>query len=312
MKIIRTTETAGPRVLALGTFDGVHRGHQELIRLGKKLAEESGALLRVCTFDRHPLEILSPDRAPSRLTTAEEQAELMEQYGADELRVIPFSRETAETEPEAFLRLLRRECGLSAVVAGWNYTFGRGGRGNAGLLQSEGTRAGYRALIVPSVKTAAGEVISSTAVRQKQIRGDADGAREMLGYPYRITGPVVNGKHQGSRIGFPTANIQYEEKKQLPAFGVYVCRLISGREAWNAVVNIGIQPTIPSGKVTVEVHTMDANPDLYGKEVRAEILTRLRGEIRFSCAGELAEQIRRDREKAAAWFREHTDRTDAR
>lgn len=306
MRVIRTTETAGPRVLALGTFDGVHRGHQELIRQGKKLAEESGALLRVCTFDRHPLEIICPEKAPARLTTAGEQAALMEKYGADELRVLPFSRETAETEPEEFLRFLRKECGLKAVVAGWNYTFGRGGRGNADLLLSDGARAGYRALIVPSVRTEAGEVISSTAIREKLIRGDAEGAENMLGSPYMITGPVVDGKHQGTRIGFPTANIQYGEKKQLPAFGVYVCRLVCGEDAWNAVLNVGVQPTIPSGKVTVEVHTMDANPDLYGKEVRAELLTRLRGEIRFSGAGELAAQIGRDRDAAGAWFREHT------
>ena len=291
-----------PRVIALGTFDGVHLGHQELISRGKKWAEKHGCQLRVCTFDRHPLEILCPEKAPKLLTTPEEQAEKMKAAGAEEIQVIPFTRETAETEPEDFLAALRSECTLQAVVAGWNYTFGRKGRGNAELLEQDGKKHGYQVEIVPPVRTAAGEIISSTAIREKLVRGDAEGAREMLGSPYGITGTVVSGKHQGTRIGFPTANIRIAEKKLLPAYGVYICRLISGKECWNAVVNIGTQPTIPSGFVTVEAHALDTEIDLYGRLARVELLKHIRGEVRFQDVEALKAQICLDREAARTWF----------
>ena len=295
-------EKTGARVIALGTFDGVHLGHQELIRRGRALAEKSGGVLRVCTFDRHPLEILRPEAAPSLLTTAAEQAERIREAGAEELLALPFTRETAAMEPEAFLDSLGNACPVSALVVGWNYTFGNLGRGDADLLRAEGARRGWRVEIVPPVRTPGGEIVSSTAIREKLVRGDIDGANEMLGRPYEISGTVVSGKHQGSRIGFPTANIRPGEKKQLPAYGVYICRLESGKENWPALVNIGLQPTLPSGGVTVEAHALGETIDLYGQEARVRLLRRLRGEIRFGSAEQLAEQIRRDRDEAEAWF----------
>jgi len=183
MRICHGGEKTGPRVLALGTFDGVHRGHQELIRQGKLLAAETGALLRVCVFDRHPLEVLDPRAAPRLLQTAEERNRIFAALGADELRIIPFTRETAETEPEDFLKMLRSECDLKGIVVGWNYTFGRRGRGTAELLRKMGESQGFTVLIVPPVKTGAGEIISSTAIREKLARGDLAGARDMLGNP---------------------------------------------------------------------------------------------------------------------------------
>ncbi len=303
MKIIRNSEPAGPRVIALGTFDGVHLGHRELIRRGKELALEEGVPLRVYTFDRHPLEILRPEAAPGRLQTPEEQAERMAEYGVDELRVLAFTRETAETEPGDFLRGLREECRLRAVTAGWNYTFGRGGRGTAELLREDAEAHGYRAVIVPAVRTREGEIISSSAVREKLRRGDVGGAEEMLGFPYRISGTVVSGKHQGTRIGFPTANIRTGENKLLPAWGVYACELESEGQRWNAVVNIGCQPTIPSGQMTVEAHALGAEVDLYGKRAAVVLRKFLRPERRFSSVGELTAQIARDRTAAEEYLR---------
>ena len=298
MKIIKSREVCGARVVALGTFDGVHLGHRELIRQGKALAEELGAPLRVCTFDRHPLEVLRPEAAPGMLNTAEEQARKMAEYGADEMRVIPFTRETAATEPEVFLRELRAECDVKAVVVGWNYTFGSRGRGNPEMLQADGAEHGYRVIVVPSVKTEEGEIISSTAIRDKLIGGDLAGANEMLGYEYEISGTVVNGKHEGSRIGFPTANVEPEARKQLPAYGVYACRMECEGSVWQGIVNIGVQPTIPSGKVTVEAHALEDVPELYGRFVTIRLLKYIRPERRFDSAAELAEQIKMDIENA--------------
>ena len=296
MEIIRGKEHRGGsgRVLVLGTFDGVHRGHQELLRLGRLRAAAERVPLRVYAFDRHPLEVIRPEAAPPLLTTETEKAEKLAEFGADELRLLPFDRETAGWTPEAFLRFLREEQEVRAVVAGWNYSFGRGGAGNAEVLQADGARHGYAVIIVPSVRTAGGEVISSTAVREKLLAGEDAAAREMLGYPYFLTGTVVGGKHLGRRIGSPTANIRTDPRKLLPAYGVYACRLRCGGQVWDAVTNIGLQPTAPSGGVTVEAHVLSGAPDLYGCEVKLELYRFLRLERRFDTVEALEEQIQRD------------------
>ena len=291
-----------PRVVALGTFDGVHRGHQELIFRGKQMAEEMGGLLRVCVFDRHPLQVLCPEKAPGLLQTSEEQEERMRTLGVDELRVIPFTKETAAMAPEEFLRRLEVECDLRGVVTGWNYTFGQGGRGNPEMLQTEGEKQGFRTIIVPPVRTEEGEVISSSAIRERLRRGAIAEANEMLGFPYEISGTVVNGKHQGTRIGFPTANIEADAEKVLPAWGVYVCEMESEGQTWHAVVNIGLQPTIPSGKVTVEAHALGADVNLYGEKAKVRLLSYLRPEKRFDSVQALIAQIEKDKKDAIAYF----------
>ena len=238
MRVITENERAGARVVALGTFDGVHMGHRELILRGKAMAEALGARLRVCTFDRHPLEILNPGRAPRRLETAEEQAARMEELGVDELRVIPFTRETADTEPEDFLRQLEEECEIRALTAGWNYTFGKKGRGNPELLQREGLRAGFRVEIIPPVRTPQGEVISSTAIRDRLMRGDLEGANCMLGYSYRITGRAAGQPEWDAETGLYRIRIETEARKQLPANGDYGCELNCGGMKLNAGIRI--------------------------------------------------------------------------
>lgn len=293
-----------PRVIALGTFDGVHRGHQELIRQGKRIAEETGAVLRVCTFDCHPMEVLCPERAPKRLTDPGEQLRRLKAAGAEEVQVIPFTRETAETEPETFLNMLRKDCEIAALVAGWNYTFGRRGRGTVETLEADGQAHGYRVMIVPPVTMEEGTVISSTAIRERLAAGEIVQANEMLGYAYSITGPVVHGVHRATGMGTPTANIHSEEKKQLPAYGVYAGILTCGAESWHALINVGIQPTMPSGEVKVEAWAMNMGQgrDLYGQEAEAALFFRLRPEIRFPDPEALRRQIAKDREEAEALF----------
>ncbi len=293
----------GERVLALGTFDGVHLGHQALLDAGKAYAREHGILLRACSFDRHPLEVLRPEIAPKLLTTQEEKAALMEKYGADELQLLEFTRETADMEPEAFLDMLRETVTLRAVVAGWNYSFGRGGKGDAELLYADGRRHGYDVLIVPPVKTEDGEIISSTLIRGRLQEGCLEDAAKMMRHRYTLHGTVTDGKHMGHRIGVPTANVDPGPKKQLPAFGVYPCRMITNEGTYTAAVNIGEQPTLPSGKVTVEAHVLDGEPELYGQEVALIPGDRIRPEIKFESAEALTEQIRKDQETVWEWYR---------
>ena len=284
----------GGRVVVLGTFDGVHRGHQELIRQGIQLAKTLGVPLRVCTFDRHPLEVIRPEKAPLLLTTTEEKTERMRACGVEELRVIPFDLETARTQPEDFLLSLRMEQKVKAVVAGWNYTFGCAGRGTSEMLQEDGKQNGYRVLIVPPVQTEKGDIISSSAIRDRLLCGDFSGATEMLGGEYTLSGPIGDGKHLGRKIGVPTANLKVPGRKLIPAFGVYAGRLTCGGQSWMAAVNIGVQPTAPSGQVTIEAHVLDAEPDLYGKQAKLQLLQFLRPEIRFDSVKALSEQIQRD------------------
>ena len=302
MKVIRNQTPAGERVLALGTFDGVHRGHQALLEAGKRYAREHSVLLRACSFDRHPLEVLRPEIAPKLLTTTTEKIRLMAQYGADELQLLEFTRETADMEPEDFLRMLRETVCLRAVVAGWNYTFGKGGKGDAEQLRQDGEQNGYKVLIVPPVRTENGEAISSTLIRGLLQEGRMEEATALLGHPYELRGRVEDGKHMGHRIGVPTANVQTDARKQLPAFGVYPCRMITEEGICPAAVNIGIQPTLPSGKVTVEAHVLDGEPDLYGQTVTLIPGDRIRPEVKFKTAEALTAQIRKDQEAVRTWY----------
>ena len=288
--------------MALGTFDGVHLGHRALLRTAREYSRRNGIPLRVCTFDRHPLEIIRPDKAPPILTTIPEKARQMQALGVDEMELIRFDRREAETEPEAFLEELRNTVGLRAVVAGWNYTFGRKGSGNAELLYANGKEHGYDVLIVPPTTREDGTVISSSLVRRCLQEGNPETASAMLGYDYMLTGTVAEGKRQGRRLGFPTANIEPYSKKVLPAYGVYTCLMETEGRTLHAIVNIGVQPTMPSGRVTVEAHALEENPELYGKKVRLTLQSMLRKEQRFISPEELRAQIEKDRLKALTLF----------
>lgn len=302
MRVIREARPAGDRVIALGTFDGVHRGHSSLIRSAKKLAAENDIPLRVCTFDRHPLEVLRPDDPPELLSTIPEKAAQMCRLGVDEMELTRFDHETADMEPELFLDRLRSMTNVRAVVAGWNYTFGKKGRGNAAMLKADAEAYGYQALIVPPETLEDGTAISSTLVRQKLKEGKIDEARDLLGYDYTITGSVSQGKHQGRTIGFPTANIEPWKRKALPKYGVYTCLIETKSRTMAAVANIGLQPTMPSGRVTVEAHILEESPFLYGQKVRMTLLKMLRAEKQFNSPEALRVQIEKDRDEAMRLF----------
>ena len=304
MLVFQKRHPAGDRVLALGTFDGVHRGHRSLLLSAARYASGLGIPLRVCTFNRHPLDVLCPGNSPPMLSTIPEKARLMSDAGVDEMELIPFDRSTADMEPEAFLDMLRQSVNIRAVAAGWNYSFGRGGRGNTELLEADGRKHGYTVLTEPPAKLADGTVISSSQVREALNAGETERAEELLGYRYTLTGTVSEGKHEGHKLGYPTANIVPWKRKAFPKFGVYTCLLeTAGSETrLPGIVNIGVQPTLPSGKVTMEAHILRGNPDLYGEKVRLTLIGRLRDEQRFPSVDALKDQIGKDREAALKAF----------
>ena len=302
MRVIRGTKKAGERVVALGTFDGVHLGHQALLKTAKAYARAHDIPLRVYTFDRHPLEVIAPKFAPKILTTLPEKMSKMCRLGVDEVQLVTFDRDMADMEPEAFLCRLREAMDVRAVVAGWNYTFGRKAEGNAEMLCRDGKEHSYDVLIEQPVTREDGTAISSTLIREELQAGNMEEADSLMRGPYTISGTVVEGKHEGHLLGFPTANVAYPARKVLPAYGVYTCLIDTAERVYPGVVNIGIQPTLPSGKVTVEAHALEGKPELYGRKVRLTVIDRLRGEIKFNSIEELKDQIERDKEKATELF----------
>ena len=301
MRILRDPAQLSPCVLVLGTFDGVHRGHQELLMRGDELAQALGCALTVCTYEPHPLRVLRPEHAPKQLTTLAEKAALMATFGVDTLCVTSFTRERAAQPPEDYMAELVRVYQPHAVVCGYNFSFGQGGSGNGEALRTYGERHGFETVIVPEVQ-AEGATVSSTRIRQALQEGALAQVTRLMGHPYTLTGCVADGKHIGRTMGFPTANVAITKGKALPAFGVYACWLETETAFYPAVVNVGRHPTLPEGHVTVEAHVLDEKLSLYGRRVRLTFLAFQRPERRFDSKEELQAQIDRDAEMCRAYF----------
>ena len=303
MKILRDPKRLNPCVLVLGMFDGVHRGHQALLMRGGELAQEMNFPLNVLSFEPHPLRVLAPERAPLLLNTIPEKARIMQSFGVDNLCITTFDRARADQSPEDFMAEMAETYAPVVVVCGFNYTFGKGGKGTGKTLCEYGRKHGFRTVVVPEV-IVDGETVSSTRIRRVLSEGDIPTANRLLGTGYTLSGQVENGKQLGRTMGFPTANVRLPKHKALPAFGVYDCWLETVDGAYHpAVVNVGRHPTLPEGAVTVEAHVLTDEPlDLYGKHVRLSFMRFQRPEQRFDSKEELQAQITRDVEDAKAYF----------
>lgn len=301
MRILRNPVDMQPCVLVLGMFDGVHRGHQALLMAGVELSEAAGLPLNVFTFEPHPLQVLCPESAPPLLTTLTERARLMADFGVDSLCILPFDRETAAQSPEDFMADMVRVYKPRHVVCGFNFTFGSRGAGNGESLRAYGAEHGFDVTIVPEV-ILGGETASSTRVRSLLQQGNIPEVTRLLGHWYTISGRVMNGKHIGRTMGYPTANVDIPQGKALPAFGVYACWMEVEERVYPAVVNVGRHPTLPEGSVTVEAYALDECLSLYGKKVRLSFLSYLRPEKRFDDVDALKAQITRDAQEAREFF----------
>lgn len=301
MRILRDPAQCGPCVLVLGMFDGVHRGHGALLTRGRELADQTGLPLHVCTFEPHPLRVLKPEASPPLLTTLTERARRMADYGVDALCVTRFTPAVAQESPAAFMSALNAVYRPRWVVCGFNYTFGRGGVGDGEALKDFGKQHGFRVCVVPEV-VIDGDTVSATRIRRLLAQGDIPAVTRLMGRPYALSGRVMDGKHIGRTLGFPTANVQVNPHKALPAFGVYACWLQAEGQVYPAVVNIGRHPTLPAGQVTVEAHVIDRCLNLYGKKVRLALLAHLRPERCFDGVDALRSQITRDADEARAFF----------
>jgi riboflavin kinase/FMN adenylyltransferase len=289
-------------IVALGNFDGLHRGHQKIVERVCRQAREQGATAVVMTFDPHPPRIVRPDKAPPLLMTSAQRVEALRKAGVDGVAFVRFTHEMSQWEPEAFVR---------DVIAGWlhpaevwvggNFLFGRDRSGNFSLLRSLGLRYGFRAEQIDPVRYR-DFVVSSTRVRRLVTEGRVDEAAALLGHYHFIDGTVVPGAGRGRSIGIPTANLS-TENELLPPLGVYATAVTIGRTVHRAITNIGVRPTFETGGVpTIETHIFGLNDDLYGRELRLSFVLRLRAEQTFPDAAALVAQIRADCAEAQALF----------
>jgi riboflavin kinase / FMN adenylyltransferase len=272
-----------PRRLAVGTFDGVHLGHREVIR---------GADT-VLTFDPHPSAVVSPNASPPLLTTLERKAELLEAIGVDELVVIPFDKEFASRSAQEFIdQILVGTLGATHVSVGENFRFGHKAQGDTDMLAADGR---FETRVVPLLEID-GEVVSSSHIRGLVLGGAVMYADRLLGAPFMVQGEVVHGDKRGRELGFPTANLVPRNGYVTPGHGVYACRTGNGHVA---AVNVGVRPMFVTGRgELIEAYLLDFDGDLYGTELRLEFLKRLRGEKRFASIEALVEQMRLDVEQA--------------
>jgi riboflavin kinase / FMN adenylyltransferase len=297
MRIVRGLDSAppdlGPSAVALGTFDGVHLGHRAILGTALARAREAGVQSVACTFDRHPMEVLQPDRAPRPITTLEERLSLIGETGVDAVVVLAFTSDLAAIEPEAFVKdVLLARLRAREIIVGYNHRFGRGARGDTRLLEELAGRLGFRAHVVPPM-TVDGAAVSSSEIRAALQRGDVTSAARGLGRPYAISGKVTTGAGRGRTLGFPTANIA-PDRPLLVARGVYLGSVTVGGRSHAAVVNVGVRPTFGEDTLAVEAHLLDFTGDLYEREVRLAFVDRLRDEMRFPSVEELKAQVFRD------------------
>jgi riboflavin kinase/FMN adenylyltransferase len=290
------------RVLCIGTFDGVHLGHQKLFYVANELAKARGYRLCVITFKQHPLKLLSPNDAPKLLTTTDEKLQLLSQLGVDECLLIDFNEEVANTDAEEFCKIVADAIGVRVLVMGENSSIGKGGSGKATTLY-ELSRSGRLKMDVVVVEPQLmwGEPISSSRIREELLRGRVKVAQKMLGRAYSICGFPVAGKGLGRQLGFPTLNLHIDEEKLLPRFGVYVglAEVRPQNIRLPMVANIGVRPTFGGEKITVEAHIIDAHLDVaHHEEIALHLFFYLRPERRFQGIDELREQIAKDVERA--------------
>jgi riboflavin kinase/FMN adenylyltransferase len=280
--------------LTVGVFDGVHRGHQQIIRKLTAGAHASDAPAVVLTFDPHPASVLS-GREIKCLTLPDERAELLGQLGVDAVITERFTRELSAVTAYDFMSRLKGQLGLQHLLIGYDFALGKGREGNATRLTEIGSELGYTVEVVPALSDASG-VISSTEIRKLIELGNVAAAAELLGHPYSLHGPVIRGDGRGKTINVPTANIAYSPEKMIPAKGIYACWAYLNNRKYQAAINIGTNPTFTPDKQTpnVEAHLLDLRRDLYGEDLRLEFVARLRDELRFDSVEKLLEQIWND------------------
>jgi riboflavin kinase/FMN adenylyltransferase len=280
--------------LTVGVFDGVHRGHRDIIRKLTTGAHENDAPAVVLTFDPHPAFVLTGKEIKC-MTMPDERVDLLGELGVDVVITERFTRELSTVTAYDFMSRLTRQLGLQHLLIGYDFALGKGREGNATRLTEIGLELGYTVEVVAALSDESG-VISSTAIRKLIEVGNVTEAARLLGHLYSLHGPVIHGDGRGKRINVPTANISYSREKMIPAKGIYACWAYLNGQRYRAAINIGTNPTFTPDKQTlnVETHLLDFHRDIYGEDVRLEFVARLRDELKFDSVDALVKQIWQD------------------
>lgn len=292
----------GPLHVAIGVFDGVHLGHRALIHAIAERARADGGIALAATFDPLPIEVLAPGAPPSALSDIDERVALLGEAGADAVAVLGFTPEFAALTPEEFGRRLAAAGAVRDVSVGEDFQFGRDRGGDVRTLAGLGEQLGFRVDIAEPV-TQGGRIVSSTRIRNALISGDVTDAARLLGRPYAVTGVVEHGDRRGRALGFPTVNLGVPPNRLLPRDGIYALWATVNGERVAAAASLGVRPTFGAGERRLEAYLLDWSGEVYGDRVRAEFVQRLRDELRFASARELAEQIARDVDETRAALR---------
>lgn len=290
------------RIYALGFFDGVHLGHQALLRACCELAKQHGCSTGAITFDSHPQSLFS-ENIPALISTAHDRQLLLSTYGMDRILTFPVSKEVMSTPWESFLTSLLRQ-DAAGFVCGDDFRFGHRGEGNAEKLQSFCALHNLPCIIVPE-QLLNGKRISSSLIRSLIESGEMESATRYLGHPHILSGAVLHGQKLGRTLGVPTANLVIPAEIVIPKLGVYACKVLLDGKRYTAVANVGTRPTVSGSGITVEPWILDFEGDLYGKALQLEFYRFLRQEVKFSDLASLRNQIRHDAEETRRYFEIH-------
>lgn len=295
-------------VITIGTFDGVHIGHQKIINSLKLVASSKGLQSVILTFFPHPRMILQHSSNIKLLNTIDERKDILESLGLDHLVVLKFTKEFSKLSPERYVKEVLMD-GLNAkhIIIGYDHRFGKNRRADINDLIEFGNQFNFKVEEI-SVQDVEEVAVSSTKIRTALNLGDIKTANTFLGYYYLLTGVVVKGKQIGTKIGFPTANIFIkEEYKLIPKNGVYVVRSYIGNSLFYGMMNIGTNPTVDGSEQSIEIHFFDFDQDLYGKKLKIELLERLRYERKFDSLENLSAQLKIDKKNALIFIEKHTN-----
>ncbi|HAR94576.1 MAG TPA: riboflavin biosynthesis protein RibF [Deltaproteobacteria bacterium] len=304
MKVFRTLdfqEQFRNPVLTIGNYDGIHIGHRKIIELVKRKAAEMDGTSILMTFHPHPLQMLQPDRELPSITPLDRKIELIEETGIDVLIIVPFTEEFGFVEADDFIKgILVDRLKIKGLVIGYDFRFGRGGRGDTSMLKEHGSRYGFKVHVVERVAIDH-EKVGSNKIRILVRNGNVAEACHLLGRPYSLGGQVVSGMSRGREIGFPTVNLKTDHNL-VPANGVYITQLEYHNEKHPSVTNIGYNPTFGNAERTIETHILDFQGLLYGCAITLHFLRRIRDEVKFGSVKELVRRITADVDEARAFF----------
>lgn len=283
-----------PTYIALGSFDGLHLGHLSLIKKTIDLSKVNNAKSMIFTFKNHPLSVINEDLMPKLIMSVDTKIESLEKLGIDILNLAQFNDEFMKISPEEFIRKLVYYYNVRGIIVGFNYRFGFKNLGDVDLLNELSLELGYELYIMDAVKYHE-DVVSSSRIRNLILEGNMRKANILLGHSFKLSGKVIKGRQIGRTIGFPTINLDYDKKFIIPRGGVYFSVVEYNKKLYKGITNIGYNPTVKGGKLSVETYIVDFNSDIYDKEVHIYFREKIRDEKKFNSLEELTKQLLKDK-----------------